>query len=74
METKARPELDPELAAHIDEVMDAYGELSAYQLEKLTHSEGPWLNARAGLPNDEPSTAVISHQDMATFYRPRLGA
>jgi uncharacterized phage-associated protein len=67
-----RPEFREEIVQHLNDVMDAYGGLSAYQLEKLTHSEDPWKNARRGLPPDEPSNAVIPHEDMRRYYRARL--
>ena len=54
---------------HLNEVMDAYGTMGAYELEKLTHAESPWLNARGGMPIDQPSNAVISHEDMKNYYR-----
>ena len=57
---------------HLNEVLDVYGGMSAYQLEQLTHSEGPWIAARHGLAPDEPSRAVISHDQMKDFYRARI--
>lgn len=56
----------------IKEVLDAYAEFSGPQLEAMTHSEDPWRDARKGIPSDAPSTAVISHEAMIRFYRPRL--
>lgn len=54
------------------EVLDAYGGFSGLELEAMTHQEDPWRQARKGIPNDAPSTAVISHEAMVRFYRPRL--
>ncbi len=56
----------------VEEVMHAYGEFSGPQLEAMTHQEDPWKEARKGIPSDIPSTAVISHEAMIRFYRPRL--
>jgi len=53
---------------HVDEVLDVYGGISAYDLEKLTHSEEPWINARRGIPMDQSSNAIISQDDMREFY------
>jgi uncharacterized phage-associated protein len=58
--------------AHIDEVLAAYGQLSAWDLERLSHSEDPWREARAGLAPDAPSKNVISNESMMKFYGPRL--
>ena len=55
----------------LDEVMDVYGEFSAYQLEKLTHSEDPWRNARGDLPPDASSSVTISHISMRDYYKAR---
>jgi uncharacterized phage-associated protein len=68
IQVSTTPEVGDLLRAHLDEVMDVYGGMSAYDLEKLTHSEEPWLKARRGIEMDQPSNAVISHDDMRTFY------
>lgn len=36
-----RPELSDSAAEHLNEIMEAYGGMSAYDLERLTHSESP---------------------------------
>lgn len=66
------PKLDEAVQAHLDEVMDVYGGMTTYQLEQLTHQEEPWTIARNGIPEDEPSNSVVSHDDMKRFYRTRL--
>ena len=66
------PDVSSQVDSHIKDVLLAYGELSAYQLEILTHGEYPWQNARQGLAPDEPSNNVISHEDMKNFYRARI--
>jgi len=63
------PELPPKVKKHLDEVMDVYGNLSAYQLERLNHKEKPWIVARGDIPNDKLSTAKISNRVMKAFYR-----
>jgi len=65
-----------ELENHFDEstkqflsdLCDEYFGLSAYQLESLTHNEAPWKNARAGIPEDQPSSAIIKKEDMQLYY------
>ena|SRR5438874_12846315 len=65
----------PERAeALVKEVLDVYGSFGAYQLERLTHEEDPWKNARRGLAPDEPSNNIISQDDMKAYYRARLNA
>ena len=57
-----------QLAKFLKMIVEKYGKFSAKQLERLTHSESPWINARAGLAFDEPSHAVISHADMRRYF------
>lgn len=64
-----RPSVSPKVGKHIEEVFSVYGGMSAYDLERLTHCEAPWIKARDGTPEDEPSDAVISHATMKRFYR-----
>ena len=63
---------DLQIVEHLNEVMDVYGGLSAFQLEKMTHEEDPWKNARAGLAPDVSSSAIISHEAMKRYYSARL--
>jgi uncharacterized phage-associated protein len=52
----------------IDEVLDAYGEMTARQLSVLSHSERPWQEARHGLEPFERGSQVIDPTVMADFY------
>lgn len=52
----------------IDDIVKEYFPLSAYQLERLTHSEEPWLKARQGLQPDESSNVTIKREWMADYY------
>lgn len=60
--------LTPEQKDNIDIVIRDYGGMSPYELRELTHSETPWINARAGLPEGVPSDNVISKGDMSDYY------
>ena len=57
---------------HLREVVGAYGHLTANELERLTHSEEPWVEARAGLSPDQPSRAIISTATMKRFYSSKV--
>jgi uncharacterized phage-associated protein len=63
------PEFSREISDHLGEIMAVFGGYSSYQLEIMTHNEAPWLKARDGIAPDEPSNAVIAHEDMKEFYR-----
>lgn len=57
---------------HVENVMDAYGGFGASELERMTHAEEPWLEARGDLPPDESSSNRISTDTMKAYYRRRL--
>lgn len=52
----------------INEIVREYYPLSAYQLERLTHSEEPWQKARKGLQPDESSNEIIRREWMVDYY------
>ena len=64
--------LDAAARATIDEVLRAYGGLSANDLIALTHSERPWLEAREGTPEFAASNAVINTDTMQEYYSAML--
>ena len=68
-EVSAPKDLSAKARKHLTEVMDVYGSLTAYQLEKLTHSEDPWKIARKGFPPDAASHEIITHDSMKRYYR-----
>ena len=47
----------------------SYGDLDGNQLERLNHSEMPWINARRGLRPWQPGHNIISEEDMKTYFR-----
>lgn len=56
----------------LEEVSDIYFVCDAYELEKMTHSEDPWLEARRDLPPDVPSNAIIPKDSMEKYYSARV--
>ena len=67
-----RPELDETIQSHLREVYEAYGRFSGWDLERMTHDEGPWREARGDLPDDEGSSEVITHESMRRYFGGRL--
>ena len=55
---------------HLQEVFAEYGKYSAWDLERMTHSESPWKIARGNLPSDVESRSLISEAEMKKYYRP----
>ncbi len=64
--------LEPHLENHIHSVLHAYGKFTAADLERLSHTEKPWLDARGSLPPDAPSQAIITHESMKDFFGSRV--
>lgn len=60
--------LTPDLVAHVDRVLVAYGHLSGEDLIALTHSEDPWRVARGDTPDGASSSAEITYDSMVKFY------
>lgn len=63
------PRLPDKVKNHLEEVMEVYGGMTAYHLERLTHQEMPWQKARGSTPPDENSSRIISKEDMKQYYR-----
>lgn len=56
----------------ISSVLNTYGKYSGDQLEYLTHSEEPWIQARSGLASHQRSENIISEELMENFYKLRI--
>jgi len=66
---------DRDVPAVSDAVLDVlesvwltYGDSSGNELEALSHSEKPWIEARGGIPSDQRSSAPIKPAVMREFY------
>lgn len=56
----------------VNDIIDEYGKLTALQLENLTHSESPWIEARIGYSAEDRCTKIISKDSMRRFYKALL--
>lgn len=52
----------------LNAVYNTYGHYSGDQLERLTHSEDPWKNARIGFDVLQPCTNAITIESMREYY------
>ena len=64
--------MEEPIVAYLDQVWARYGDLGAKALERLTHSESPWIEARKGCEPLERSNEIISKESMRDFYRTML--
>jgi uncharacterized phage-associated protein len=53
-----------QIAEHLDEVYQVYGQFSAWKLRNMTHNEPTWNNTLTG--------NVISHSSMKEFFKTQL--
>lgn len=56
----------------LDLIVRIYGKYTGEELEKLTHNEEPWKNARRGYSSYERSNKEISDIDIYNFYSSRI--
>lgn len=63
------PVFDDTTERVLESVLEVYGEHSAKALERMTHRELPWIEARSGLPPEARSNAVIPKKRMLSFYK-----
>lgn len=66
--SKERINFTNEVLSVLNDVWTTYGKYSGYQLELLTHRERPWIEARRGLTETQPSQKVISCKVMREYY------
>lgn len=62
------PKIKKEYEEVLEEVMRIYGIYEAKYLERLTHQEKPWQEARGNLPLEAKCETVISTETMKRFY------
>jgi uncharacterized phage-associated protein len=56
----------------MNDVLNEYGDKSAYHLECLTHEATPWLEARKGIEPAEQCSNKISKETTKDYYRKSL--
>lgn len=62
------PSFGEDILNHLETVFNTYGSFNGDQLEILTHSEEPWINARQGYEEWEPCNVEISQDIMKNYY------
>lgn len=64
-----KPSFDEKTSELLEVVYNTYGQYSGDDLERLTHSEDPWIEARGNLKPWESGTEAINCDSMKNFYR-----
>lgn len=65
-------DLSDDVKLHIDTILDSYGKYTASELERMTHEEKPWIEARVGLNEYERGDVIINPKTIETYYKARL--
>ena len=52
----------------LESVWEAYGRFSGFELERLSHTEDPWIEARGDLPDLAATDSKISIATMKNYY------
>lgn len=66
---KSAKEIDDGTDQFLNRVLVTYGGFSGFDLECLSHTEDPWINARTGCSEMERCTRDITNKDMMNYYR-----
>lgn len=66
------PKFSEEVRQFLDEVADVYFGLDAYELEQMTRSEAPWIEARGEKATDASCNEIISKESMREYFKPRV--
>ncbi|QQQ75788.1 DUF4065 domain-containing protein [Saccharothrix sp. 6-C] len=59
---------EPESAV-VSSVVERYAHFSRHELSDMAHDEEPWRAARGELAESQPSSAPLSHEVMARYFR-----
>ncbi|MBU4370199.1 DUF4065 domain-containing protein [Patescibacteria group bacterium] len=62
----------PEAAKFLREVAKIYMPYGAYHLERMTHQEDPWNNARGHCEPDEKCESIIPKDSMKKYYGEKI--
>ena len=71
-ENPDKPKLSQLVKDLLDEILNIYDRFTARDLERMTHREEPWIEARDGAPIEDPSNNTISTDTMSKYFKTRL--
>lgn len=63
-----RPAFEQPVSELLEVVYNTYGAFTGDELEALTHTEEPWLEARGNLAPHEPSRDFLSDDTIREYY------
>ncbi len=66
------PIFDGDLNDFLSDIWATFGIYDGKYLEKLTHNETPWIEARKGYQPGEACSVIISKDSMKAFFKKKL--
>jgi len=66
---ESKDELTDEDRHVIDLVLNTFGMYSGKTLEVITHSEGPWIEARKGFSGTFATNVLLSNESISKYYK-----
>lgn len=67
------PVLTEDVEEVLLEVLETYGEASAKTLEKMTHRDRPWIDARKGFDPEERCDNIIPKAQIKEYFLKKYG-
>lgn len=64
--------LSDQIKLHVDQILESYAVFTSTELEKMTHDEEPWINARKGFTPYERCENIIDNNLIRDYYAARL--
>lgn len=66
-------DFDEEVVEVLEQVLEAYGNVSAKTLERMVHQDQPWKEARGSLSLEARCSNVISKEKMKAYFKKKYG-
>lgn len=63
-----KSKLEEEELIFLKQIEEFYMPKTGYELETLSHSDDPWIIARKGIPDDQPSEEIITLESIHDYY------
>ena len=67
-----KKKMDSDKVEFLDEVIKVYMPAGAYELERMTHQEGPWIEARGECEPDQRCDSVITNDAIQKYYAQKI--
>lgn len=67
-----QPHLSVKIQEFLDDLLIAYLPFDAFSLERMTHQEKPWKEARKNMPPDVPCCNKIKESTMKQFFTSKV--